>query len=135
MYYDNLRFINRNLKTDPCQKISSQQLQIFSNFLEELYPNETVSPQVLSYETSLTMNQVIELLVKLSERNLLLKEFIIQCNNENPHSFHFTKLPDIINFVNSNKELCPECGAKLLKNNSSVLFRKPSKNIIMGVSK
>lgn len=122
------------MKTDPCQKISSQQLKTFSAFLEELYPAEVVSPQVLSYETLLTMNQVSELLVKLSERNLLLKEFIIQCENDEFHSFHFTQFKELVTFVIDNEEICPECEANLLEKNSSVLFRKPSKNIITEVS-
>lgn len=114
------------------QLLTKQQSSQLQDFLETAYPRSTISIEDLAYKLHSNEETIEKVLIKLSDYQIIEPYFILRCDNEefdNVHTFEFSSLKELINFVKDSDKTCNNCDSEFHDENVEVYFRTPSTTI------
>ncbi|HAM79561.1 MAG TPA: hypothetical protein DCO80_01970 [Ornithinibacillus sp.] len=121
MYYVSLKSINQEKNL----QIPLNKLKIVDEYLNYLFPNQTISPKFIGRKSNVDNKTITKLLLELSFRGLIGVRFIIKCTNDDPdlvHAFEFNSDDELTNFIRNQNNICSECGSTLDTKNIRVAF-------------
>ncbi len=112
--------------------LNEYQINKLNDYLSLLIPGSTISIEATAYNTQISRNIIEEILIKLSDFQVLNTLFVLKCDNEDfdfVHTYAFETYEQLINFVKTNDGICPDCNSEFLESNTELFFIIPLDNI------